>query len=53
MCFLPWFEERNTSTLASIREPEAAAEVQKVLLMMGKICPKHVEQRLNNKRFYK
>jgi hypothetical protein len=29
----------NTSTLVSIREPEAAAAVQKVLLMMDKMLP--------------
>jgi hypothetical protein len=43
---------RKTSTLASIREPEAAAAVQKCFWWWAKFCPKHVEQRLNNKRFY-
>jgi hypothetical protein len=43
---------RNTSTLASIWEPEAAAAVQKCSWWWAKCCPKHVEQRLNNERFY-
>jgi hypothetical protein len=43
---------RNTYTLDSIREPEAAAAVQKCSWWWAKCCPKHVEQRLNNKRFY-
>jgi hypothetical protein len=30
---------RNTSTLASVREPEAAAAFQEVLLMMEKMLP--------------
>jgi hypothetical protein len=29
----------HISTLASIREPEAAAAVQKVLLLMGRMLP--------------
>jgi hypothetical protein len=42
----------NTSTLASIRELEAATAVQKCSWWLAKCCPKHVEQRLDNKRFY-
>jgi hypothetical protein len=42
----------NTSTSAFIRETKAAAAVQKCSWWWAKYCPKHVEQRLNNKRFY-
>jgi hypothetical protein len=45
-----WLE---TSTLAFIRETEAASAVQKCSWWWTKCCPKHAEQRLNNKRFYK
>jgi hypothetical protein len=38
--------------LASIRKPEAAAAVQKCSWWWAKCYPKHVEQRLNNKKFY-
>jgi hypothetical protein len=43
---------RNTFTLAFIRKSEAAAAVQKCSWWWTKCCPKHVEQRLNNRRFY-
>jgi hypothetical protein len=41
---------RNTFTLAFIRKPESA--VQNCSWWWAKCCPKHVEQRLNKKRFY-